>query len=300
MTSVIVLGDLNVDIVVAASGPLRVGSDVDADIVMRHGGSAANMAAWLAHEEVSVTFVGSVGNDSLGRDAVAALQRDGVDTHVHVAEVVPTGTCVVLVDPSGERTMLPDPGANRVLPVADLPLDQIAEAEVLLVSGYALLRPGPRAAACAAVAHAHAHGVRVLVDAASSGPIRDTGASRFLDWIGPAWIVANEPEVTALASDLPGADVEDALTAARLLSEPDRTIVVKRGSHGAALVRAGTVVAEVPAAPAEVLDSTGAGDAFAAGLVAALVSGADEADALRRGVTLGALAVSRRGGRPTA
>lgn len=293
----VVLGDLNIDIVVSASGPLRAGSDVDADIVMRHGGSAANMAAWLAHESAPVTFIGCVGNDALGRDARATLQHAGVTLAVQVSETVPTGTCVVLVDPQGERTMLPDPGANLLLREDDLPLEVVDHAAVLLVSGYALLRPGPRPAAVAAIQRAHSRGVRVVVDAASSGPLRDVGSQRFLGWVGPAWIVANSEEMTALAEHLDPA--ADEITAALLLSEHLGTVVLKRGADGAALAQNGSLIATVPAVPATVVDSTGAGDAFAAGFVAALLAGASTSEAVQRGVTLGALAVSRRGGRPT-
>lgn len=293
----VVLGDLNIDIVVSASGPLRAGSDVDADIVMRHGGSAANMAAWLAHERASVTFIGCVGNDALGRDARATLQHAGVTLAVQTSDTVPTGTCVVLVDPHGERTMLPDPGANLLLREDDLPWDVIDNAAVLLVSGYALLRPGPRPAAVAAIQRAHAHGIRVVVDAASSGPLRDVGGERFLRWVGPAWILANSDEMTALTEHLDPAAKD--IAAARLLSERLGTVVLKRGADGASLAQNGSIIAQMPAVPATVIDSTGAGDACAAGFVAALLAGAGTVEAVQRGVTLGALAVSRRGGRPT-
>jgi ribokinase len=146
--TLVVLGDLMVDVVTRVSGPLAAGSDTAAQISMQGGGSAANVAAWAADLGTPVSLVCRVGRDARGRAAVDELKD--VDVNVAVDYERPTGTCVVLVGPDGERTMLPDPGAN------DAPLPEIPLGKHLHVVGYALLRDGPRASALAAIERARA------------------------------------------------------------------------------------------------------------------------------------------------
>ena len=110
---------------------------------------AANVAAWLARAGVEVTLIGRVGDDAMAEVALSGL--DGVHLHVTRDPERSTGTCVVLVAPGGERTMLPDPGANDALAATDLPE---FDGDILHVSGYALLRPGSRAAALEAIERA--------------------------------------------------------------------------------------------------------------------------------------------------
>jgi sugar/nucleoside kinase (ribokinase family) len=126
------------------------------------------------------------------------------------------------------------------------------------------------------------------VDAASAGPLRRVGGAAFLDWVrGTDLLLANEDEAVALV----GSADPVALTGSA------RYAVVKRGADGAVWAAAGGTVA-VPAQPATMVDVTGAGDAFAAGLLSAWLDGAAPADALRAGHRLGARAVARTGARP--
>ena len=198
---------------------------------------------------------------------------------------------MVLVGPDGERTMIPSAGANAGLTPDDL-AGLLARADHLHLSGYALLRDGSRAAARAVLAEAVAAGCRVSVDVASAAPIRTVGAGRLLGWL-PAGclLLANADELAALTGDQPG----------RLagLIDAGHTVVVKDGPDGARLVEpAGTRT--VPTDPVSVLDSTGAGDAFAAGLLAALAAGHGLPDAIRAGHRTGGIAVGRLGARPPA
>jgi sugar/nucleoside kinase (ribokinase family) len=253
--TLVVLGDLMVDVVARIVGPLAHGSDTPAQISVQGGGSAANTAAWAASIGTDVALVCRVGDDERGRAALPDL-----DVRAVVDPEKPTGTCVVLVEPGGERTMLPDPGAN------DGPLPEIPLGDHLHVVGYALLRDGPRASALAAIDRARGAGMSVSVDPSSWALLRP-GAIPPVDLLLP-----NEREAEYL----------------------DGEMAVKLGAGGA---RWGDV--HVPAEPVEVVDTTGAGDAFAAGFLSAHLTGAGRREALEAGCRLAARAVAQVGARPS-
>jgi sugar/nucleoside kinase (ribokinase family) len=213
-----------VDVLARLPGPLAIGSDTPAPIALLGGGSAANTAAWLAAAGARVTLIARVGDDALGRSAVAELAAAGVDLAVTVDPDRPTGTCIVLVDPAGERTMVPAAGANES--VGDI-LPAVSVGEQLHVSGYPLLRATSSAAVAAALTRARTAGASVSVDAASAAPLRDFGARRFLDLIGAALLFANADEATVLT----GAD--DPGEAARRLGARCGQAIVKCGADGA-------------------------------------------------------------------
>ena len=288
----ICLGDIMLDIAAVLPGPLALGSDTPAPISFWHGGSAANTAAWLASLGVPCVFAGRVGADSFGREAVAALRSHGVLPRVAVDPDVPTGACLVLIGPDGERTMVPSAGANATLDAADLGTDLLAGEDHLHLSGYALLTEGSRAAALHALRLAGVAGASLSVDAASAAPIRAVGPRRFLDWL-PAGtlLLANVDELAALT----GAADSDAGIATLVARGLD--VALKLGARGSVLATPAGLWRSA-AEPAEVLDSTGAGDAFAAGLLAALRDGAEGIEALGHANRLGAAAVGRLGARP--
>ncbi|HEV2886134.1 MAG TPA: PfkB family carbohydrate kinase, partial [Jatrophihabitans sp.] len=178
---------------------------------------------------------------------------------------------------------------------ADLAGGLLTGADHLHLSGYALLTEGSRAAALAALEWAVSAGASVSVDAASAGPIRAVGPGRLLDWLPPgALLLANADELAALTGAGDPADIEAGIAT---LVARGLDVVLKCGSRGSVLGTAAGL-RHSAAEPVEVLDSTGAGDAFAAGLLAALWRGADLIDALDEGNRLGAVAVGRLGGRP--
>jgi sugar/nucleoside kinase (ribokinase family) len=292
VTRVICLGDVMTDVVAKLSGPLAIGSDAPATVRMLGGGAGANTACWLAAAGVAVVFVGCVGDDGPGREAVAALRDAGVRLAVTVDPDRPTGTCVVLVSDTGERTMIPDAGANSGLQPGDLPDGLFTGAGHLHVSGYSLLSEATRPAAMTAMWRAREHGWPVSVDAASSAPIRAVGAAAFLGWIGSVTpLFANADEATALTG------VRDPVTAATALSVSCGQAVVKRGAGAAIWARDGVAV-EVPTTPVPSPDTTGAGDAFAAGFLAARLGGIGPELSVSLGHRYAARAVSQVGGRP--
>ena len=289
MSRVVVLGDVMVDVVVRLSGPLAPGSDAPAVIRFHGGGSAANTAAWLAAAGGEPVLVGRVGDDERGHMARDELRAAGVDARLAADAELPTGTCVVLVGPEGERTMAPDAGANDALSQTDVADDLLAAGDHLHVAGYALLRPGSRAAARAAIGRARESGMTVSVDPSSSALL----SPEFLDDAdGAELLLPNASEAHALT----GASAPE--RAARMLAERFGEVVVTLGPEGA-LWTNGDEVLRAAALPVEtVLDSTGAGDAFAAGLLAVRASGGSTAEALAAGCRLAARAVTTPGARP--
>jgi len=190
--------------------------------------------------------------------------------------------------------MLVDRGANGLLSSADIG-PASAGARHVHVSGYTLLDPGTRPAGLAALALARERGATASVDAASAAPLRSVGGRAFLSWTRPSDLLfANLDEARALVEPPPASPE---LLAARLAAEAGGAAVVKRGADGA-FWAAGTAIVSVPARPASVVDPTGAGDAFAAGVLARWLDGGSPADCLAAGATLGARAVTRVGSRP--
>jgi ribokinase len=288
------LGDLMVDVVARLFGPLAEGSDSPGVISYVGGGSAANTAAWLSRVGESTIFVGAIGDDPAGQLQAESLHRLGVDVRFRVDRTRPTGTCLVLVAPSGERTMVPDPGANLALLEHDIPTDEFRAGDHLHVSGYALLRDS-RDAALHAMAAAGSAGMTVTVGAASAAPLEQLGAQEFLRMVPDAALLfANEKEAAVLAG---GPD--DAETLARRLAGGVREAVVTAGS-GAAFWSNGEASAQMAAEPLDrpELDTTGAGDAFAAGFLAARAREAAPEVCLRDGHALAAAACRTTGGRP--
>jgi ribokinase len=288
------VGDLMVDVVARLFGPLVEGSDSPGVISYVGGGSAANTAAWLTRVGETTTFIGAIGDDPAGQSQVESLHGLGVDVRFRVDRTRPTGTCLVLVAPSGERTMVPDPGANLALLEHDVPSDEFRPGDHLHVSGYALLRDS-RDAALHAIAEATSAGLTVSVGAASAAPLELLGASDFL-WMVPegALLFANEKEAAVLA----GHSGEAAELAAGLAAT-GREAVVTSGSGDAAWSN-GEAACALAADPIDrpELDTTGAGDAFAAGFLAARARAASPEVCLRDGHALAAAACRTTGGRP--
>jgi sugar/nucleoside kinase (ribokinase family) len=196
---------------------------------------------------------------------------------------------VVLVGADGERTMVPDSGANDALREEDLAEDLLSPGGHLHVAGYALLREGSRAAAQGAIRRASRAGMSVSVDPSSSALL----SAAFLDWAaGAGLLLPNAQEAEALTGE---ADPE---RAARALATRFDEVVVTLGAAGA-LWTDGAEMLRVAAEPVEaVRDSTGAGDAFAAGLLSARLAGASTEEALIAGCRLAARAVTQSGARP--
>ncbi|WP_245607006.1 carbohydrate kinase family protein [Pseudonocardia spinosispora] len=269
-----VLGDLVEDVVVWLRGPLRVGTDNPATVHRTRGGSAANVARFAA-SLVPTRFIGRVGADPLGHGLVDQLRAAGVD--VHVQRGGRTGSIVVLVHEDGERTMLPDRGASADLgPVAE---DWLTGVSLLHVPSYAFATETSESNALALMRVAARGGRRVSIDASSTGLLLDYGPARFLDLVAearPSVLFANsaEAELLGLADRPP----------------PNGTVcVIKGGAEPTVVILADGERLRVPV-PVRVhpRDSTGAGDAFAAGYLAAVAQGSQVPAAVTAGHRLAA------------
>ena len=293
MTRYVVVGDLMTDVVALTSGPTALASDTRAVVQISGGGSAANTAAWLAHLGHAVTYVGRVGADVLGRAAVDELAEDGVDVRVGVDPDLPSGVCVVVVTPDGERAMFPSTGANAGLVPDDLPSELFTGPNHLHLSGYSLLNDGSRAAGIAALRLGTQARLTTSVDPASVGLLLERGAEAFLGWsTGCGVLLANAEEAQLLSGRS-----ELAEAGAALLSTYGE-VVVKTGASGALWFGPGGTTVHAPAVDVEVVDTTGAGDTFAAGFLPTWRAGGAPAAALAAGCAAAALVVGRAGARP--
>jgi ribokinase len=293
---VVVVGDIVTDILAVYNGRLAVGSDTAADISITGGGSAANTASWLASLHCPVTLVGVAGTDRAGDQRLAELAAVGVGIGaIRRTGTEPTGSVIVLAH-TGERSMLCDRGANLLLTPSDVDAALVEPVGHVHVSGYTLLDGSCRPAGLHALVAARAKGATTSVDAASAAPLRRVTGPAFLGWVrGVDILFANLAEAEALL-DADGVDPADL---ARSLARPAGQAVVKLGPDGAVWAGQDGRTVRVAAIPAvSVLDPTGAGDAFAAGFLAAWRCGADPETALHAGARSGAEAVAQLGGRP--
>ncbi|MDT4993736.1 MAG: hypothetical protein QOH97_3628 [Actinoplanes sp.] len=291
---ILVVGDLVTDVLVAVPAEIAIGSDTAASITVGGGGQAANTAAWLARAGCPVTLIAAVGDDPAGRERVAELAAQGVDCAVRAHPGTATGSVVVLTSAT-ERTMITDRGAALRLDPADVTaaVKAASGAAHLHLSGYPLLHAGSRPAGLAALAAAREGGLTTSVDAASAAPVRQMGTRTFLDFVRETdLLLVNADEAEALAG--PGSPAEQGA----VLAHTARNVIVKLGGDGALWCGRESAVRLVPGVRVPMIDPTGAGDAFAAGLLSAWVGGGQPRAALEAGMALGAAAVARIGARP--
>jgi ribokinase len=287
--AVVVVGSINEDVILQLGRSIRPGETVTAERIERlPGGKGANQAVAAAAAGAEVAMIGAVGDDPAGIRMVEDLRSCGVGTKaVRIADSVSTGAAYITVTPDGENTIVLDPGANALVDRAaveeawpDLP-----PASVLLS-----LLEIPLSAVTAAVRLAADTGLRPVVTLAPAQPV----PAELLSGLDP--ILVNEHEAAfLLQADGLGDSAQDA--ARELLRLGPASAVITLGPAGAA-VADGSGARLLPAVPVEkVVDTTGAGDAFAGALAAALAHGADLDAAVGAGLRAGARAVGRRGAR---
>jgi ribokinase len=272
------LGDVMLDVIVRLDEPLAPGGDVRAATRAGAGGQAANVAAWAVSLGAEARCIAKRGDDATGELVARELAARGVEL---VGPVVAgaTGVVVSIVGADGERSLASDRGVAPSLEPSELDAGWL-DCDVVHVSGYALLREPVSDAALLAATIAHDRGARVSVDVAAWTEIRAFGPVHFrelIDVVAPDVLFATEAEWEMLGG--------------AYLSAP--TGVIKRGPRGVTIV---TEDARLDLSPidAEVVDTTGAGDAFAAGF---LLGGSLE-DAARRGLDAAARCVATVGSLP--
>ncbi|WP_336979054.1 adenosine kinase [Altererythrobacter fulvus] len=271
----------------AAMGPAREIS----------GGSAANTLAGISALGLQCSFIGQVADDQLGEVFAHDIRAAGIDFDVAPrAGDPPTGRCLIFVTPDGQRTMNTFLGASHYLPRESLNVDAVADAAVLYLEGYMWDPQEPRAVMRQAIEAAKAAGRKVAFTLSEVFVI-DMHGGDFRAMIDDGLIdilFANHHELAALTGE---DDLEAGIAA---LAPKVPVLVVTRSADGAVAV-AGEERAEVPAEPIdEVVDTTGAGDLFAAGFLTGHVRGESLTRCLEMGAVAAAEIISHFGARPEA
>jgi len=265
------IGDLIEDVVVWLSAEPNLGTDTDSIIQRTRGGSAANVAMFAALTGTESRFIGQVGNDALGQQLCSALQQAGVD--VCVVSEGRTGSIVVLVQPNGERTFLTDRGVASHLSLVDASL--MANVGILHVPSYSLVTEPLASTSLLYIKAAQSLGAVISIDASSTSVLEHFGVARYkslIQSIQPQVFLCNEDEAGLL-----GVGVTEGMPGAALT-------VIKRGAHSTLAISQNNEHCEVAVAPVtNIVDTTGAGDAFAAGFLPTFVATNDVEAAITRG-----------------
>jgi sugar/nucleoside kinase (ribokinase family) len=276
---VVTLGDLLLDVVVRLEAPAAPDDDVPAAIALVPGGQAANVAAWVSALGGDARLIARRADDAAGRLIGAEVERLGVELAGPVVAGGRTGAVVALAAPDGSRTLASDRGAAGELGPGDVDEGMLAGADVLHVAGYTLLRETGAAAALRLAADARRYGARVTVDLSTAHGIAQLGREQM------------RARVAALAPDVVFANEAEAAA----FGEPVGSVwVVKRGALGCTVEQGGEVVAHAAVEVEDVVDTTGAGDAFAAGFLLE----SDLFAAAQRGQAAAARCVTRVGALP--
>jgi len=290
---VLCIGDLMLDVVAqipTSPHELHLGNDTRTIISTHGGGAGGNVASWLAVLGNDVTMVGRCGDDAAGAAITAEFDSLGISYGQIVKPGLHTGVVICLVDPSGERTMLADNGANAGLAIEDLPpLDGV---DAVYLTGYAPLAQQSRAGVLAMVQVINAANIPITFDPATVGGMKDVPVEEILSWCAQMdTLIMNEEEAIYLSGS---SDIESALDF--FLDYAPRAII-KRGSQGAIGRQNGGAIVSITATTTEVVDTTGAGDSFAAGFIDAFTSGSNFAEAMERASAVAAHCVAIVGAR---
>jgi sugar/nucleoside kinase (ribokinase family) len=289
------------DVVARHREPLAPDTDTAAEIELLPGGAGANAACWAFRSGgVRARLLARAGADAVDWHR-AELERSGVEPVLRIDRDTPTAVVIALVDAAAERTLVTDSGAALRLGPDDWDESLLDGMGHVHLSGYLFFSAPGRDLAAVVQKSARARSLPLSVDPASAGFLRQSGVGRFLDAVaGVDLLLPNAAEAALLCGPdgVPGAAGPDGVAAELSLRLPGATVVVTLGAAGALAARDGSVVARASAPHARPVDTTGAGDAFAGGLLAARLGGADLAAALAAGCAAGAAAVAVVGGRP--
>ena len=287
MKKILCIGDLALDVIAQLKESINYGNDTASRISTHPGGQAANVSTWITRTNTKAQLV---GNDPVGFALISDLDKYGVEHLNLMRSGRPTGVVVILVDANGERTMFPDNGANADLEVTDLPsLDGV---DGVYVSGYALLDFRSRDAVLAMIKKVKAAGIQIFFDPTTTGAMKIVPLAEVLSWVSLMdGILLNAEEALYLG------DATDIESAEKNLQNYTPLVVIKLGSRGAMAVFNDQSI-RVPAVTTNVVDTTGAGDSFAAGFIPMWLETRDLEKALSAGTALAAKCVATVGARP--
>jgi len=288
--NILVVGSINMDMVVRcprlpAAGQTVLGGEGFATFP---GGKGANQAVAVARTGGNCRMIGCIGNDAFGQQLVSTLREEGIDTTaVTVTEEAATGVAMIIVDSSGENSIVVAGGANRRVTPDDniYPNQELFEQADNVLLQLELPLPTVRAAANMA----RRNGCKVILDPAPAVRGLCDELCR-VDVICP-----NVIEAELITGTKTGEQRADKNIASNLIARGAKAAVLKLGSRGSLVVSADGLMARVPAYKVDIVDTTGAGDAFTAALAVAIANGQDLLAAARFANAAGALTCTKLG-----
>ncbi len=289
--AIIAYGDVLVDVSVQVKTFPKSGQDaiVD-DLRLLPGGSAANCAAVAAALGAVVKFIGVTGRDPFGAMLLQDLEQHGVDTRALRQVAGPTAMVITIIERTGERTFLSFRGMAAVVPYGSLPTSIVQAGDCLHISAYTFQTAHSRRTALSLMAAARKVGATISLDPSFHFARRALGSYRqVLD--GLDFLFPNEEEASLMAR------TQDPAQAAKHLCDLGvKTVLLKLGAAGC-LIATEAGMCRVPTySPARVLDTTGAGDAFAGGFLAATLKGCPAEEAACVGHAAAAMVIAEVGG----
>jgi ribokinase len=282
---VVVFGSINLDLVTRVARFPAPGETVGAASFATYpGGKGANQALAAARAGAQVRLYGTLGNDAFADAALALLAAGGVDLDGVKRAAAATGCATILVDAQGENCIAVASGANALADPEAVPDSMLGSGTILVLQQEVAAE-----ANAALIARARRRGARIVLNAAPARPL-SLELLRQVDVL-----VVNETEAAALAAQHGWPAAAHAFAAAAIAAAaPSFVVVVTQGKDGA-VAASGTETIRVHAPDVDVIDTTGAGDAFAGALAAAIDARASLEDALRAAVVAGSLACTAAG-----
>ena len=292
MARILCIGDAALDVIVHMNHDIHYGSDTPSTISMHGGGGAANTATWLAELGHSVFFSCRMGDDAAGRAISSEFDSCNIEYRKSFINNEKTGIVVVLVDKTGERTMFPDSGANSGISEKDLP--NLAGFHAAFLSGYSLFNPRSTEGVLRMIHAIRAQAIPLFFDPASVGTMRVFGRERVLEFL-PLMdaLIMNQTEARFISQS------ENVSEALALLTELTPTVVIKMGSAGAIAQQRNNAQIDCPIEKVVPRDTTGAGDAFAAGFIPQWLASGDLFDSMTAGNEVARRCVAIIGARPS-
>ncbi len=280
------VGDLNADVTVTPHGAISVGSDTPGTVVMSGGGSAANVAAWAADAGLAARFAGVVGDDPLGDFLVDELSGHGVEVTAVRRTGVSSRAIAAIVEADGNRSMVSALDPATTLAGGDIAAAWFDDVDWLHVTAYTYLQPAGRDTFARIVERATERSLPWSVDPSSAEMLasqcsRDDVAGAFA---GASILFPNQDEAAWLAG------VDDPSVAADRLCELTETVAVTCGADGAVIARRGAPTFRIAAAPTDLVNTLGCGDAFAGGFLSGRLAGLDDRSSAARAVEIAARA----------
>jgi sugar/nucleoside kinase (ribokinase family) len=292
MSRILCIGDAALDVIVKMQTEIHIGSDTASHISMHGGGAAANTATWLAQLGHSVFFSCRLGDDAAGHAISSEFELWKIEHRKTFLENEKTGIVVVLVDDKGERTMFPDSGANSGISESDLPdLDGF---DAAYLSGYSLFNPQSTHGVLRMVSEIKSVGIPLIFDPSSVGTMMAFGRERVIEYLAHMDIaIMNEDEAQFIAN------CDSFNEALEFITEIVPIVVIKTGSSGAIAQRQGYNSVRSYADAINAIDTTGAGDAFAAGFIPIWLESKDLLTSMNAGNEVARQCVAIIGARPS-